>query len=206
MCGISLRYNFIFLRNHKCGSTTCQKILLKYIDIIASENKDHFDKDGNYIIDKVPWIHAKSNIWRQYVDELKIDRDLPTITTVRNPWDRMVSLYHYSGWHSKVYGKKGFPNFVRGIYTDNCYEFTNFIFDEEGNKIVDHVIKLENFKEEMKEIFEKYGITFNDKDLCVRANKSKRLRKNYRDYYDEESVEMVREMFKYEIEYFNYEF
>lgn len=62
------------------------------------------------------------------------------------------------------------------------------------------IIKFENIDIELKDLFNKYGYTDE-----IRKNNSIN-HKNYREYYNEESIKLVRENFKEDIEYFKYEF
>lgn len=186
----------LFLRNHKCASTTCIKILGEYFPI-----KGVKEKDSN-----IPWTHTFVDGWMEYINENKLKgKYLITFTTVRNPWDRMVSLFYYEGSHSKTYGKNGFKNFIK---TFN-YKFKNFIFDENGCKKVDVVVKIEELDNLFTILSKLMDINIDQKNQKLKLNVSKRPdRKNrdYRQYYDDETKKIVGEMFKYEIEYFDYKF
>jgi len=183
----------LFLRNHKCASSTCQKILEKHFPIKGGERGK-----------EMPWIHADANSWKKYIEEKKLKgKYLITLTTVRNPWDRMVSLFFYEGYHSKTYGKDGFKNFIKTV---KYHTFPNFIFDKNGNRMVDIVIKIEELDNLFEIISKLLEIKLNKKDLNIKLNSSSRPNKTYREYYDDETKKIVQEMFKYEIEYFSYIF
>lgn len=198
--GISKKYKFILLRNHKCGSTTCFLLLKKYLDITGINHTEGvFPKYKN----KVPWFHANVNVWKEYIKQNKIRGEFKTITTVRNPWARMYSLYTYNGYHSKTFGKNGFKQFVKNIKS-NRYPFRTFIFNEKGEKLIDYVIKLEELSTEFPKIMKKFNINLSENQCKKIFNKSNN--EDYRKYYDEETKNIVYNMFKHEIEYFNYEF
>lgn len=75
-----------------------------------------------------------------------------------------------------------------------------WVMDENNNIIADKIIKFENIDIELKDLFNKYGYT----DEITKNNSTNH--KNYREYYNEESIKLVRENFKENIEYFNYEY
>jgi hypothetical protein len=116
---------------------------------------------------------------------------------VRNPWDHCVSVYEY---FNQVHGR--------------CYEFKEFlergftpqkarISDANGNLLVDYVARMENLESDMQHVFEKCGIPLAARDI-IKSNQSSR--QPLEDYYDAEAVEMVRRLYKDDIEYFGYSF
>jgi hypothetical protein len=148
----------------------------------------------------------------------KYFNDFYKFTVVRNPWDRLVSAFFYlnqggkgkwdSSWVAKV-GLKGisFNDFVmKWLNEKSIYSFihfvpqVNFVCDRNGNNLVDLIIKLEFLNDGLNVLKDKTGI-----ELTVgSANKSQR--KGYHDYFTPEMVERVRELYKEDIEFFNYEY
>jgi hypothetical protein len=91
--------------------------------------------------------------------------------TVRNPWDMLVSFYHY-----------GKP-------------------DENGNSLVDLIIKMEDLEIGLKKFFD--HVQLPEQDIPhINATRHD----NYKKYYTPETREKIREIFKYDIEMGNYEF
>ena len=77
----------------------------------------------------------------------------------------------------------------------------DFITDKNGNiDYLDHIGKLEEFSTTLK-YFKSLGYEIK-KTYLEQENRSNW--KNYRDYYDDESVELVRNRYKKDIELFNY--
>jgi len=109
-----------------------------------------------------------------------------------------------------------FNNWIKYIYSDeyknqkntHCIDVVKYHFgsslrwvmDENNNIIADKIIKFENIDTELSDLFNKYGYT----DIITKNNSTNH--KNYREYYNEESIKLVRENFKEDIEYFKYEF
>lgn len=195
---VSIKHNFIFLRNHKCGSATTFYILKPFCSIIGENfSKDVFPNKLNH----KPWVHSDAGVWRKYLHYNKIYKNFKTITTVRNPWARMVSLYNYGGIHKKLYGQNGFEQFIEDVF--DHYSFVNFIFDKKG-KNVDYVIKIEELETELPKLMKKFGINLSTKDFVFRLNKTKSV--DYKKYYNDKTKEIVRKKFKKEIDFFKYEF
>ena len=136
-----------------------------------------------------------------------------TFTIVRNPWDKVVSHYHYrvktnqtdlrnntiefNEWVKRTYGIQD------TFYFDNPKMFmpqVRWISDEQGNIIVDEIIHFENLDSEFDDVLEKLG----KKKKLPHVKKSNRG--NYRDYYNEETTEIVRLWFEPDINRFGYHF
>ena len=75
------------------------------------------------------------------------------------------------------------------------------MIDEKGNIAVDFIGRFENIKEDFKKITDKLNI----KRTLKKTNTSKR-KEDYRLYYDEETKAIVNEVYRKDIQLFNYEF
>ena len=152
---------------------------------------------------------------------------------VRNPWDRIVSEYKYRR-HSNKYSFKTFlfHHFPEPSWSDDyCHVLPqyDFLYDKEGNLLVDFVGRYENIKHDFKKVCEKVGISNTDlpiknkslslsRDYCGPIEYLKNIRdilsikvkknnySNYTEYYDSESKEFVGELYKKDIEIFKYNF
>lgn len=223
---ISHTKKFIFLSKPKCASESVRKTLDKYTDIFsedtppyhhhtpALELKIHFDKMG--------WD------WNSYFKFI----------TIRNPWDLIVSFYHYArpdingiyfweksrkekkrdnnnrisfeewvlsseikkSWH-RLYSKDG--KYHEKLWTNDFSFLTlnNFILDENGNSLVDFIVKMEDIENGLKIAFDKIGIPFEE---IGTYNKSEH--KHYRSYYTEETKKVIEKEFQYDIKIGEYEF
>ena len=132
---------------------------------------------------------------------------------VRNPWDRVVSHYHYrvktneSGLADE---QLAFRDWVILAYQENNPKYCdkpkqfgaqwNWLIDESGNCIVDYIMRFENLEED-----------FNA--LCRRINRRASLphlnssdHADYRSYFDDETKEIIAGRFKVDLEKFGYEF
>ena len=184
---ISHKHKFIFVHINKCGGTT--------IDTLFT---------GRFAGHKKAFEYKQStpNTFDNYFK----------FTFVRNPWDRVVSFYHYQikrNWDFYPFNETiSFDNFVKNwmrrmrrqtpLATHPCYDW---ISDKDDNLLVDFTGRFENFQEDFNIVCDKIGIP--QQELPYK-NKSKH--KHYTEYYDDETRSIVAEKYAKDIEYFNYEF
>jgi hypothetical protein len=108
-------------------------------------------------------------------------------------------VYTYGALHSSTFGRDDFPSFVERMQAADEYPYTRWIRDHR----IDVVIRLEHLHAELGALLEAHaGIVLEQPP--PRENTSQRG--SYREYYDDRSVELVWQMFAYEIETFGYEF
>ncbi|MGX9357133.1 sulfotransferase family 2 domain-containing protein [Roseobacteraceae bacterium S113] len=131
-------------------------------------------------------------------------------TLVRNPWDRMVSYYHWLRDQSFEH---------KAVATAKRLEFGAFLADAEvalsikssparryvsgarGGEVPAHFVRLEHFEADFAPVAEHLGF-----DVSLpRANASAR-RADYQSYYTREDAERVAEMAAEDIARFGYSF
>ena len=85
------------------------------------------------------------------------------------------------------------------IHFENQY---NFIYDNNGNNILDFVGRFENLQDDFNTVLQK--INFQGDTILPTKHKTDHL--SYRDFYDEQTKDIVEQLYKKDIETFNYEF
>ena len=137
-----------------------------------------------------------------------------TFCVVRNPWSKVVSHYKYrvktnqtgmadnfisfKEWVKQTYGENKNP-----FYYNNPKMFapqSNWLKDKNGVIKVKNILKFESLSRD----FENFSKTLGIQTKLPHLNATKKG--HYADYYDKETVEIVGEWFKEDIELFNYEF
>ncbi|EEC4842051.1 sulfotransferase family protein [Campylobacter lari] len=139
---------------------------------------------------------------------------------VRNPYDRMVSAYHYlrSGggnlvdetWAKEnIYKYNSFEEFVLNLQNNDerikILSWMHFVpqykylCDNDKNILVSFIGKFEKLDEDFKKILN----FLNRKDSLVHVNKSKHCA--YKDYYNYETYKIIREIYKNDFEIFDYD-
>lgn len=141
-------------------------------------------------------------------------------TIVRNPWDKLFSCYRFLNrggttpfhklWRENVLlNFDNFNDFVKKwVNKHNIYSFSHFLpqhwflslntFEPQ----IDFIGKFENLEDDFLKIKNKLDIDFN----LMHLNQSDKIKKNYFDFYNQESIDIVSEVYKEDINLFNYDF
>jgi hypothetical protein len=123
-----------------------------------------------------------------------------TFAVIRNPWDRVVSIYSFL--IELKYCTCSFEYFIYDILKNGYFDSKKFStpqirWIEPG---VTHLLRFENLEKDFKiiqDIFQCY-------EALPGQNKSDH--DHYRTYYNDETRQVVAEIFKEDIEAFGYEF
>ena len=194
---------FIFIHIPKTAGNAVQKILMPYSNdriyrkhYLKGELNDFEIESELGECKKHEWIGAYIQN-PQSLLEHPIE-DYYKFCVVRNPWERMVSFYCWSTPRaSQRIDKKHFLEVGLGR---NMPSMWNYISYNNSNQM-DYVIRYENLEGSLKEVCHKIGIPF--EGLKV-TNASKHP--HYSEFYNDESLEKIQELYKEDIEYFGYEF
>tara|TARA_B100001564_G_C20469763_1_gene592081 strand:+ start:256 stop:807 length:552 start_codon:yes stop_codon:yes gene_type:complete len=115
--------------------------------------------------------------------------------TIRNPWDRCVSAWLFSTKQSQ----KTFKNFLLSY---NDFQYNYFVGADNVN-----YIKVENLQQDFDIVCGKIGIP--QQEVTIKNKGPRRFRQNkkdYTEYYNNETKEIVAKKHAKDIEYFGYEF
>lgn len=136
-----------------------------------------------------------------------------TFTIVRNPWDKVVSHYHYrvktnkTGLNDKPIGFRQWVELSYRnkdpAYYDNPKMFMpqiDWISDAEGQILVDKVCFFETLEKDFNNLCYQLGVTAPLPHLKA-SNRS-----HYRDYYDKRTAKIVAQWFAADLEIFGYTF
>ncbi|EOI5271974.1 sulfotransferase family 2 domain-containing protein [Campylobacter coli] len=139
---------------------------------------------------------------------------------VRNPYDRVVSAYHYlkngggtlgdEKWAKEnIYKYSSFKEFVLDLKNPkiqnkilNWMHFIpqyKFLCDNESNILVNFTGRFENLEEDFKKILK----ILNRKDQLMHINKSNHV--DYKNYYNDVMYKIVREIYRDDFEIFDYD-
>ena len=215
---ISHKHQFVFLAIPRTASTTVRNILNDYSDI-KSVTIDQ-------ITDEFPFHHHISALDLKKIFKKKGWQwsNYKSFCVVRNPYDKIISGYHFTlRMRAKHFHQKGIidkvrhrvkdivrpltlKNYVMGINPERQRRTSlkNFIADEKGNVLVDDILMYEKLSEELPSYLANLGINITAEDIPhLNATKERR---EYRDYYDEDTKKRVRDLYTYEISRFDYHF
>lgn len=133
-----------------------------------------------------------------------------TFTLVRNPWDRMVSYYHWlrmqSFDHTAVTLSKEltFTEFLNHPHTDATLRgapYGRYMTTQSGQERCSLYIRLEQFAEDAQPLFDHLGFTLQ----LPQANASDR-RRDFRSYYNDEDAALLGDICQADITRFGYGF
>jgi len=201
---ISHQYQCIFIEVPKTGSTSIRSILghPKKPHLNIQEVKEKFFHEVPLSTNPVKRFFQTRTLkqkWEQYYK----------FGFVRNPWDRVVSLYLRKEG-IQMSDKMSFPEFVHWIEnsSDTCIHPSphknqlDWFLDKNQQIAVDFIGKFENLNEDWKHISKHLGINA----PLPHANQNPAKKKHYTEYYTDELRDIIAEKFHKDIEYFGYSF
>ncbi len=214
---LSHRYNFLFVHIAKTGGTSARAALA---------SKARWDRyrpamwlcsklshaTGHKLGSKFPRhskiIAAKEMLPNEFFDGLF------KFAFVRNPWDLQVSSFHHIRRERPqfLFGHDNFKDFMKfKLDPDRPYQYhvdtsielqSDYLVDLHGNIITNFIGRYENLHGDFSHACEKIGI----KTALPEKRISRDRKKDFRSYYDDETIEMVALHFKQDIERLNYKF
>ncbi len=210
---ISHQYRFILFANPKCGSSTVRQIIDPCSDVRSVKNIHKVTADNPFYPHMRP-MEARP-LFQQY--GWNFDK-YHKIVFVRNPWARLVSLYHhikrtdtnipdFQNWlyTIKPYGTGGGGQTHERWRCYGAYSIEYFIKDDKGNILVDRVFRLEDIDSKFIPYLISLGLPLSPNSKIPRKN-SGNNKMVYQDYYNNESAAYVKELYKYDIVNFDYQF
>jgi len=214
---ISHSHKFIFFATPRTGSATIRNVLDKYSDISSILISD--------ITKDFPFYHHISALELKRIFECRGWNwdSYEKFCFVRNPYDRVVSLYHHylrmrKNWkvrNMKTFKTKlkfiitrppSFRDYVMNINTNDRLptSLESFLCDEDGKILVNEILMYENLKDDLQRFLKKLNISVTPEEI-PHLNASAD-RKQYRQYYDEELIKKVKNLYEYEFKRFKYTF
>mgnify|MGYP001825085168 FL=1 len=136
-----------------------------------------------------------------------------TFTIVRNPWDKVVSHYHYRVRTNQTgLGDQRMPfdEWLQRCYVDKDPRYYDqprmfmpqrqWLIDDGGELLVEFIGRFENLAEDFERICQRLSVT------AELGHAKPSGRGSYRDYYTDDARNLVGEVFAEDIELFGYEF
>ncbi len=162
--------------------------------------------------------HLTADEQRRMVGEKYWDKKF-SFAIVRNPWDRLVSYYHFERMHSFSRDLQIIPfkAFVKIALQDQDFEFfggrakkfrkylssqLNWIADADGRVIISYCGRFERLQEEVLLLAHRFGKS----DVRLPHTFLSKRRRDYRIYYDDITAEIAAKYYAKDIEYFDYRF
>ncbi len=219
---ISYKYKFIFIHNYKVAGSSV-KDALKSCSLESPFLRSHY---LNAKLEKYAFFRFLNRLRgrKGHLDKFtlfkkhdkgkdlknKLSKDIWTnffkFGFVRNPWDWQVSLYHFMlksknhFQHNQIKKLNNFDSYIKWRVNKNLKLQKEYFYDEKNNCLVDFIGKIENIDEDFNEICNKIGIK------ATMPHKNQTKHKQYQEYYNLHTRELIAKNFREDIELFNYQF
>ena len=156
------------------------------------------------------WKHARLTDIYGLVTQEQIEQYF-VFTIVRNPWDRVVSYYHWLREQTfdhpavKIAQSTLFADFLRNEMIQRSFQndvAQHYVTDRDGVERCDLYLRLEYLNNDVQILERKLGFKLG---IMPHDNKSQRD-ESYSNYYDDESRCIIGTAFEQDINKFGYEF
>ncbi len=205
---ISTKHNYVYIHVYKVAGQSV-KLALRRGDLqsVPERLRDHYAR----FIELPPFYslkpyenHSTAAEIRDHLGQETWD-SMYTFSFVRNPWDWQVSLYRFIPTNKfnpqrRQVGEMGFDEYIEWRVSEDLHLQSSFIFDDDGNQLVDFVGHFEHLSDDFAKVCSTIGI----EGSLPHENASKRS--SYQDYYNDHTRELVAEAFAADIEAFGYTF
>jgi len=227
---ISHKHKFIFIKTEKTAGTSIEIALSKYCgpdDVITPliDDDENYRKElgftgkQNYLYalksySKNDFLEAflkqKKLGFYNHISAVEIKKRIPSDTWnsyfkfcfERNPYDKFISWYYWSGGDKKYSTMRNFIN------SGDAFKVLGFsLYSKNSMPVVDHVFKYENLDKELETLRQKLNF---EEPICLPSKKTKgNIRKeksHYRDVLKNHEVDWITKVYAREISFFNYSF
>lgn len=210
---VSYEHKFIFIHIPKCAGSSIRKALknagvqLDWEGPVRPEHKAKYSTNEKWLH------HMQAPVLRSLLPENVWDAFFK-FAFVRNPWDRLVSEYHFNKriyainphfrqrrpeWAQSFDASSNFDEWLK-LGIEYVRPSLGFILDKHGKLLVDFVGRHENLRQDFQYVCDRIGIH------AELPHEMKSDHVGYRDYYSEEAEKIVQRHFAEEIDFFNYDF
>lgn len=226
---LSHKNKFIFIKNYKTAGSSIESLLVNNLGsndtICTSDEYKGQNENGLFNIYElfgyypIPVIlkyiryrmkyfpHMPAWLIKKRIGEEKFNSYFK-FCVIRNPYDMLISAFHHENKNNEIKDLKNeFKTFIKSIKSNKLRHHLTFNFDRLLSKdktklLVDAIIDYDKLKIGLIQAFKTMGIKNEINKLEV--HKKGNYLKNYFNYYDEETIEIIKKIYKDEINYFNY--
>jgi hypothetical protein len=223
---ISIKKRFLFIHVEKTGGNSIQTVLKDYSedvfdnihDIGKGGKKQILDGVENFEVKNLKYGTIKHSRLRDYKRVLEQDvyEGLFKFSTIRNPWERMISCYFSPHRKGLPWDREEFIRVVKAAPTlSDCITLDSPLSKGIKNKIkrwiplseakldrdIDFLMRYEHLNEDFAQVCKKLILPVIQLPVIHKSN-----RQHYSHYYDEELIRIVEDKFCDEIDFGEYKF
>lgn len=195
--------DLVFLAYNKAGSSSIEAALHGHRSAVW----EAYARVGHKALRRPgPWKHMNAREFERLFGWRSSVTGMHRVAAVRNPWDRMVSVYQYQRQtvpqnHEKATALDFRDYVLRGGSGSAFTTFTDFAGDGHGALKVGTVLRVESLEEDFMALCADRGLTG-----VSLPRKNTSARGDYREMYDDETRGKVARAFAPDIERFGYSF
>jgi hypothetical protein len=216
MAAISYSNKFIFIHIPKVAGNSIRKALSPYIPRnyfgnLLNKSATLLGEDRLF---RKAYIPTRFKVFPPHIWAMRLQKYIPEymfdkyykFAFVRNPWDRLVSFYHFilarpqHNRHHIIKTFNDFPAYIDWIVENDVRLQKKHVADKNGNIIVDYVGRFENISNDFSHISNQIGVTASLPHINISQ------REDYKNYYTDELAEKIFIAFREDIEFFGYQY
>ena len=213
---ISHRKNFIFTKTSKTAGTSIESYFEKYCmpegEWEESHAREEYISDTGIIgyrgsdaaLKKPTWVnHLSAQKIRELIGSSIWDKYFK-FTVIRNPFDKLISAFHFQIRNSSLSAEKEIELFTDWIKNSNLIIDRDryFISDE---VCVDYFIRFEDLDAGVNHVCNKINVPFEPWRIPEFKKGIRHHRIKIKDYYTNETEDIVRKNFDWEFNKFGYD-
>ena len=213
---VSHEHGFVFMKTRKTAGTSVEIALSRVCgddDVITPVTADdevlrrahggrgpqHFESPPN--LERKAFNHMPVSMVRRMLGRKKFETYF-SFAIERNPWDAVVSLYH---WRFRDSEPGSFADYVASEAVETFATKNQRIYRLKGDVAVDRVLRYESLADELATVWSELGLPGRP-DLPHAKGGTRPHGPSYRSYYDDASRQRVADLFAAPIAELGYEF
>lgn len=213
---VSHEHGFVFMKTRKTAGTSVEIALSRVCgpdDVITPVTQDdealrreaggrgpqHYEAPP---LDRKAFNHMPVSMVRRMLGRRRFESYFSFVVE-RNPWDAVVSLYHWRFRDAETPGD--FTAFVGSEAVETFATKNQRIYRLDGRVAVDRVLRYESLAEELTKVWSELGLP-GSPDLPHAKGGTRPRGASYRSYYDDSSRDRVAGLFAAPITELGYEF
>jgi len=217
---VSFHKRFIYTKTNKTAGTSVEIFFEPYCLPPEGYEQAHFRgetvtdygvvgfRGANMPADTIWYNHMPAERVREFLGSEVWDECFK-FCTIRNPFDKLVSMYSFQMSRRKQNPLSPEFSAVRRDFLD-WVKARRFVGDKDkymidGSVCVDYFIRFENLLNDLAEVCQKLGIERDVSELESFKSRSRVNDQHFSEFYDSEARQIVAEAYAFELDRFGYE-